>query len=288
MSKVSRCVSEILPQPHDDEEEVIQRSETPHEDKVLMTRVMFKNIMAKALEDQKNLADVTSVEAIKVAFTKGVKHGSEMQIQPLHSSSMETETVHQSSITPSEEYGLNAVHLLKPMMGNAMAPSVVNNAIPVQQAVSIPVFSTNNGVTDSNKTLQTMSSFNTRKRYKREPSLKFSEGSVELYESFRSQFNIHHKMLGWDTHRAGVELYMSLEGKASLKVEEVFMNANDMSNITEMWEALHHAFLPIDHRESKYRQFATRWWRFGERMTEYLDELICLFRKARSGTEISH
>ncbi len=58
-SKVSRRVSEILPHSH--EEEVIQRSETPEtpdEDKVLMTRVMFKNIMAKSLEDRKNLADV--------------------------------------------------------------------------------------------------------------------------------------------------------------------------------------------------------------------------------------
>ncbi len=74
-----------------------------------------------------------------------------MQTQSLHSTSMETESVR--SVTPSEEYGLNAVHLLRPMMGNAMAPSVVNNAIPIKQAADIPVFSTNNGVTDGNKTL---------------------------------------------------------------------------------------------------------------------------------------
>ncbi len=75
MSKVSCCVSEILPQPHEDEEKGIQGSETPEtpeEDKVLMTRSMFKNIMAKALEDQRKLADVTSAEAVKVAFMKGV------------------------------------------------------------------------------------------------------------------------------------------------------------------------------------------------------------------------
>ncbi len=46
---------------------------------------------------------------------------------------------------------------------------------------------------------------------------------------------------------------MSLEGKAALKVEEGIMNAEDMSNITKMCDALDHAFLPIDHRESKYR-----------------------------------
>ncbi len=49
---------------------------------------------------------------------------------------------------------------------------------------------------------------------------------------------------------------MSLEGKAALKVEEVVMNANGTSNLTEMWNAHDHAFLPIDHCESKYKQFA--------------------------------
>ncbi len=43
------------------------------------------------------------------------------------------------------------------------------------------------------------------------------------------------------------------------------------------------AFLPINHRESRYRQFATRSWRTGERMTEYMDELICLFRNVVEG-----
>ncbi len=85
-------------------------------------------------------------------------------------------------------------------------------------------------------------------------------------------------MVGWDTNRAEIELYMSLEGKAALKVEEVVMNAYGMTNIAEMWNALDHAFLPIDHHESKYKQFATRQWRTGERMTEYMDELIRLFR----------
>ncbi len=42
-------------------------------------------------------------------------------------------------------------------------------------------------------------------------------------------------MLGWDTNRAGIELYMSLEGKAALKVEEVIMNASGKSNIAKMY-----------------------------------------------------
>ncbi len=158
MSKVAHHVSKMLPQPHDNEEEVRQRSEipeTPEDDKMSLTRVMFKDIMAKALE---------------------------------------------------------------------------------QQAANLPVFSINNGVTEGNKTVLPMASFNTGKRYKRETNLKFSEGSMEVYESFRSQFNINHKMLGWDTNRAAIELYMSLEGKAALKVEEVIMNANGTSNIIEMWD----------------------------------------------------
>ncbi len=64
------------------------------------------------------------------------------------------------------------------------------------------------------------------------------------------------------------------------------MNPKGMSNLAGMWDALDHAFLPIDHRESRYRQFATRRWRTSERMTGYMDELICLFRKARPDCSI--
>ncbi len=53
-------------------------------------------------------------------------------------------------------------------------------------------------------------------------------------------------MLGWDINRAGIEFYMSLEGKAALIVEEFIMNAQVTSNVTEMWNALDRAFLPMD------------------------------------------
>ncbi len=139
---------------------------------------------------------------------------------------------------------------------------------------------------DGNKTFPSWASDNTGKRYKRETNLKFSEGSVEQYVSFRSQFIIHHKMLGWSNDRAGIELYMSLEGKAALKVEEIVMNAKGTSNFAGMWDALDRAFLLIDHRGSRYRQFAMRGRHNGERMTEYMDELICLFRKARPDSSI--
>ncbi len=44
--------------------------------------------------------------------------------------------------------------------------------------------------------------------------------------------------------------------------------------------------IPIDHRESKYRHFTMRRCRFVERMTEYMDKLSRLFRKARPRTPI--
>ncbi len=180
MSKVRHRMCEILPQPHENEEELRRRHETPEtpdNDKVSMTRDMFTSIMTKALEDQKNLADATSDEAVKVAFTEGVKHGSERQTQPSHSSPMECESVHpvQNPIMTSGEYGLSSVHLLRPAMGNAIGTLTENSTIPVQQGAKLPVCSTNNGVTDGNKTFQTMGSFITGKRYKRETNLKFSE-----------------------------------------------------------------------------------------------------------------
>ncbi len=78
-----------------------------------------------------------------------------------------------------------------------------------------------------------------------------------------------------------IELYMSLEGQAALKVEEVVESSDGMMDVTKMWEALDRALLLIDYRESRYRQFSTRCMRHGERMTEYLHKIICLFRKAR-------
>ncbi len=41
-----------------------------------MTRSMFKSNMTKALEEQKPLADETTTQVAKVAFTEGVKQGS--------------------------------------------------------------------------------------------------------------------------------------------------------------------------------------------------------------------
>ncbi len=118
---------------------------------------------------------------------------------------------------PLEVNGLHSVHLLMPSrVDNAVKLSTVGN---VQSAQSVSKLSVNaiNRCLYGNKTLH-MTSLSTGKRFKREITLKFSEGSAETYESFRSQFNIHRKILGWDDYRTAVELYMSIEGKATLKL----------------------------------------------------------------------
>ncbi len=129
-----------------------------------------------------------------------------------------------------------------------MRSSPVINVNPAKSVSKLHVFDINSGL-DGNKTLHMTRSLNTRKRYKRETTLKFSEGYVETYESFRSQFNIHRMILGWDIYRTVVELYVSLEGKAAQKVEEVVLNAGSTGNLFDMWKALNHAFLPINHSE---------------------------------------
>ncbi len=128
----------------------------------------------------------------------------------------------------------------------------MNNVVPFQSAVQLPYHFVNNGGLEGNKTLQMTSCFNTGKKFMRDTNLKFSEGSLDTYQSFRSQINIHHKMLGWDTQRAGIELYMNLEVKAALKVEKVILTVDGKSNIAKIWDALDRTFLLIDHRESKY------------------------------------
>ncbi len=81
---------------------------------------------------------------------------------------------------------LQAGHLIIPSQTeNTMRSSPVINVNPTQSVLKLPIFDINSGL-DGNKTLVMMSSLNTGKRYKRENTLKFSEGSVETYESFRS------------------------------------------------------------------------------------------------------
>ncbi len=102
---------------------------------------------------------------------------------------------------------LNEVRSLSPIGIDYIMkqPLVASNVQTVQMTMKLPV-STNYGGTDCNQTQQLISSIWSGESYKRETNLKFSECSVESYESFRSQWNIHHRMLCWDDHRAGGEL----------------------------------------------------------------------------------
>ncbi len=214
MSKLKHGVSEIFHQPHENEEEVRQRHKTPeypYDENISMTRSMFKSIMTKALEEKKLLADETSMQVAKVAFTEGVKPGSQRLTQPNHSSPMETESdcLSHNAVTTNGDFGLQYIHQLRPETSEMMAPFTANHTAPAQQAAKLPVYCTQYGAMDGYKTFQSAASFNTGKIYKRETNLKFSERTVEQYESFRSQFNIHHKMLPWETNRDGIEFYIS-------------------------------------------------------------------------------
>ncbi len=160
-----------------------------------LTREMLQIIVSNALEEQKKLVGATTAGTIKCAFSDGTKKGSELG----HHLDQTPIGFHQ----PTE---LKAGHLLIPSRtGNTMRSSLVINVNPAQSVSKLPVVDINSGL-DSIKTLHMTSSLNTGKRYKRETTLKFSEGSVETYESFRSQFDIHRKMLGWDDYRTTVEL----------------------------------------------------------------------------------
>ncbi len=149
--------------------------------------------MTKALEELKILADENSTQVGKVAFTEVVKQSSERLTQPNHSTPIVTRSdrLSQNTVMTNGDNRLQQIHLLRSETSTAMAPLMVNHAAPAQQATHLPVYSTNYEAMDVNKAFQSAASFNTGKRYKRETNLKFSEGTVDQYESFRSQFNIH-------------------------------------------------------------------------------------------------
>ncbi len=96
-----------------------------------------------------------------VAFTKSVKQGSQRLTQPNHSSPMETDSdclIH-NSVTTNGDFGLQQIHQLRPETIGMMAPFTVNHTAPAQQAATLPVYSTQYGAMDGNKTFQSVASF---------------------------------------------------------------------------------------------------------------------------------
>ncbi len=89
-----------------------------------MTSSMSKSI----IEDQKLLADETSTQVAKVAFTEGVKQGSQTLTLPNHSSPMEMEIdrLSQNSVMTNVDFGLQQMHQLRPETSTVMAPFTVN------------------------------------------------------------------------------------------------------------------------------------------------------------------
>ncbi len=92
---------------------------------------------------------------------------------------MESDRLNQNSVTTNYHFGLQQLHQPRPETSTSMAPFTVNHSALAQQAAKLPVYSTQYGAIDGNKSFQLVTSFNTGKRYKRETNLKFSEGTVE-------------------------------------------------------------------------------------------------------------
>ncbi len=94
---------------------------------------------------------------------------------------METESASltQSTVMTNGDFGLQQIHQLRPETSAAMSPFTVNHDAPAQMAANIPpAYSNNYGAMDGSKTLPTAVIFDTRKRYKRETNLKFTEGTL--------------------------------------------------------------------------------------------------------------
>ncbi len=75
----------------------------------------------------------------KVAFTKGVKQGSQRQTQPYHNSPMETESdrLSQNSVITNGDFGLQQIHQLRSETSTVMTSFMVNHTAPAQQAVKL-------------------------------------------------------------------------------------------------------------------------------------------------------
>ncbi len=92
----------------------------------------------------------------------------------------------QNSVTATGDSKLQQTLQLKPESRLATAPIMVNHVAHAQLAANIPDPSTQHGVMDGNKTFPSVACDNTRRRYKREAHLKFSEGNMKALEASSS------------------------------------------------------------------------------------------------------
>ncbi len=85
MSKVQHRMSDItrnLIANEDNVRNFYVPPETPDDDDMHMTRSKFSSLVTQALEQQIAIDNQTSAEAVKFAYTKGLKHGSTKQADP--------------------------------------------------------------------------------------------------------------------------------------------------------------------------------------------------------------
>ncbi len=188
---------------------------TSSEDNICVTRDMLKNIVSNTLEEQKKQSEAGSKETIKSLYSEGMKKGFEIQRKPLLSSTiwrkhvMGNYLVNHSTIGTREPMrnAPNSVHSLSSKGINYITkqPLVASNAQPIQTVLKLPVPITC-GETHGNQTQQSGSGIWSEKRNQ----------SQILY----------------------IYIYMNIEDKAALKVEEVVESADGTWDVTKMWDAL--------------------------------------------------
>ncbi len=103
-----------------------------------ITRSKFSSFVAQALEQQIAINNQTSAEAVTLAYTEGLKHGSTKQADPLQSTSLEMENVgYGNSVTATCESILQQTPQQRPVLCLMMAPIMVSHAAHEQLAVNI-------------------------------------------------------------------------------------------------------------------------------------------------------
>ncbi len=151
-----------------------------------MTRTKLNSIVSNALTKQLIKCNENSTESAKLAYVEGFKDCSGRQPIQSHSSSMETESIRfkQKPVIIDDERELQYVHQLRPDQRATTDPTMVNYIALGHVASNVPTSSIYSRVMGGNQPIQPMSSLGTGSRYKRDTTLKFSEGTVDQYESF--------------------------------------------------------------------------------------------------------
>ncbi len=127
MSKVQHRMSDITTNPIVNEDNVRNfyvPPETPVDDDMHITRSKCLSLVAQALEQQIAIDNQSSAEAVKLAYTEGLKHGSTKQSDLLQSTSLEMENVgYGNSVTVTCESILQQTPQQRPVSCLMIAPS---------------------------------------------------------------------------------------------------------------------------------------------------------------------